>query len=565
MNHRCWIAAAAVVLGTFVLSSVLATSTEPVIPDVSSLPVHYLVNTSSGSLFVTKHRPSSDAEGVVVARGRYNVSCGSIGWDYLHIATDDDTEHSYYASGFLEGFIGSASIAFTNFTEAAQPSGFDAWVDEHIAFMRAQVAANKVEDRFWNQVGKLIRQMEGIADGYFQKTGSPLSFRQVFLANFGSEVGDVQTALEVQQDRPVSRSIAALAASMHCSALIKVTPDDLFVAHDTWDSFTGLTIRVYKVYDFGGRKVAMDSFPAIIASGTDWYRTSNQLSIQETTNVVFNTSLYTAVVPQTVSEFLRVMTANYLAESGSQWAYFFSKFNSGTYNNQYMVVDYKQYVPGQPLRDGLLWIAEQIPGEVVSADETQVLRDSGYWASYNINYFPSLYVKSGYLEEYEQQGTFWSYTKYARPEIFRRNQSDIYDLAGMQRMMRYNDWQNDPYSIIPNCTGAAPSCNNQHTSMLTIASRGDLMPLFNTTAENIAVYGPLYMWVAQGCFGAVDSKIASYKHRFDLRGVVINGPTNDQQPTFSWGENVLCPASMQPPGTPSVYDFPWVQFSPSDL
>jgi hypothetical protein len=376
------------------------------------------------------------------------------------------------------------------------------------------------------------------------------------------------TATQVSNKEGVKLTTEDIARKMlqtHCSALVKVTQDDLFFAHDTWSGFSGLGVRVYKTYQFDDFVISMDSFPGIVASGTDWYITSNELAIQETTNIVFNTSLYTAVVPETVSEFIRVMAANYLSYTGDQWTQYFSRHNSGTYNNQYMVVDFERYQPGQYLPDGVLWVAEQIPGHVSRADVTHVLRATGYWASYNINFFKDLYNISGYEEMFEEQGTFWSYTKYARPEIFKRNQSNIETIEHMQRMMRYNDYQNDVFSVIPNCTGADAACATLRTSMLTIASRGDLMPVYSTPAENIKVYGPLYAFVAQGCFGAIDSKIATYKHRHALRGLVISGPTNDQQPTFSWGENANCPMSQKPTGTPTTYDFPWVSFVPSDL
>lgn len=33
-----------------------------------------------------------------------------------------------------------------------------------------------------------------------------------------------------------------------------------------------------------------------------------------------------------------------------------------SYNNQWIVVDYKKFTPKKPLQDGALWILEQIPG-----------------------------------------------------------------------------------------------------------------------------------------------------------------------------------------------------------
>ena len=51
---------------------------------------------------------------------------------------------------------------------------------------------------------------------------------------------------------------------------------------------------------------------------------------------------------------------------------------TGTYNNQYMVIDLKVFQAGQQLQPGLLTIVEQIPGLVLFDDLTETL-ERGYW------------------------------------------------------------------------------------------------------------------------------------------------------------------------------------------
>jgi hypothetical protein len=58
-------------------------------------------------------------------------------------------------------------------------------------------------------------------------------------------------------------------------------------------------------------------------------------------------------------------------------------------NNQYMVVDLNKFVPGEALRPGLLWVAEQVPGLVAAADMTPMLA-FGYWPSFNVPFFPEV-------------------------------------------------------------------------------------------------------------------------------------------------------------------------------
>ncbi len=105
----------------------------------------------------------------------------------------------------------------------------------------------------------------------------------------------------------------------------------------------------------------------------------------ETTLDNSNQSLWKFVTPLTNPYWIRNIVANRLANNGSEWAKTFSLYNSGTYNNQWMIVDTKLFVPNAPtLQNGLLTVLEQTPGNVYWSDQTDVLRKTSYWASYNI-------------------------------------------------------------------------------------------------------------------------------------------------------------------------------------
>lgn len=69
-----------------------------------------------------------------------------------------------------------------------------------------------------------------------------------------------------------------------------------------------------------------------------------------------------------------------------------------------MIVDNKQFTPGSPPRAGTLWIVSQAPGSIFSVDATPVLVAQGYWASYNIPYFPELWKLLGYESLVQQYG-----------------------------------------------------------------------------------------------------------------------------------------------------------------
>ena len=74
-----------------------------------------------------------------------------------------------------------------------------------------------------------------------------------------------------------------------------------------------------------------------------------------------------------VYEPVRVMVANRLSQFGSQWARYFEQHNSGTYNNMWMVVDYKKLDEEEIPTEGVLTVLEQLPHMVVIHDETKTL------------------------------------------------------------------------------------------------------------------------------------------------------------------------------------------------
>ena len=118
------------------------------------------------------------------------------------------------------------------------------------------------------------------------------------------------------------------------------------------------------------------------------------------------------------------MVANRLAKTGEVWVTIFGKHNSGTYNNQWMVLDYKLFKGGSGLanlKPGLLWIAEQLPGHVFTRDVTSVLRQTSYWASYNVPYIKEVFKLGGTAELAQKFGDWFTWARSPRALIFKRD------------------------------------------------------------------------------------------------------------------------------------------------
>lgn len=199
--------------------------------------------------------------------------------------------------------------------------------------------------------------------------------------------------------------LAAIARFDHCSALIKVADDlsDVLIGHSTWFSYSSM-LRIYKQYEFNfhnwlqsANKIQFSSYPGMISSGDDFYITSAQLVVMETTNGFVENSLYDLINPHTLFSWQRVRAASALANSGEEW-YFYAQFwNSGTYANQYQILDYKLFAPRNAVPNNTLWVVEVLPGLVVGADMSSHLNRQ-YWPSYNVPFFPEIYQVSGYAD-----------------------------------------------------------------------------------------------------------------------------------------------------------------------
>lgn len=227
------------------------------------------------------------------------------------------------------------------------------------------------------------------------------------------------------------------------------------------------------------------------------------------------------------------MVSHRTTTSAQDWQRTMSLWNSGTYNNQWMVVDFKLFSPGQTsLPANLLVIGEQLPGYYRIEDVTSVMNKQNYWPSYNVPYFKDGYILSGYDTMRQEKGNAYSYELTPRANIFRARQGSVSDLLSLQKLMRYNDWQNDPLSL--GCPKFA------------MASRYDLTP------PGIPLCPLLPM-------GAINAKITSaIMTSNNMQASVVGGPTHDQQPVFAWTDEI----SKKFNGTlhigqPTTFNFDW--------
>lgn len=502
-----------------------------------------------GKRWILKNGHAKDSVATIVFDDRIDI----IGWSYLRVVTNGhySDEDQAYAAGLLEGratcrlmqyrwvnVIGDLCKGHEDDKACLQLWRYLHTNKNWMEKLSRYYARN---DSYWHQVGLILKQLEGLQNGcrapYFN------SIHHVFLKDFTfplfsllKEVHDLKIALTGAkgQQRPGS-----------CSALIKRVqgdvPNDLYIGHVTWDCYSDM-LRILKNYEFyfhrtastdssliPGYNMTFSSYPGSLHSADDFYQISSGLVTLQTSLEVANDSLWKFVSPKDgVPEFIRSMVANRLANDGREWTQYFKRNNSGTCNNQWMIVDYKKVEQSKDkLKNGTLWVIEQLPGFTKAQDLTHKLRNQEYWPSYSIPYFSSIYNLSGHPQLVEKHGDFFSYENNSRALMFSRDKSKVVDMDEMYKLLRSNDYLRDNLSI---CNDCSPSEN----AMLALSGRGDLNPdngtypleelghmpfgaidlkmtngtLFRTLGTFMAVSGPPY-----GSYGVNPFQWSKYKYR----------------------------------------------------
>jgi hypothetical protein len=336
-----------------------------------------------------------------------------------------------------------------------------------------------------------------------------------------------------------------LQESGHCSAFVRLASEnaDLLIGHTTWDDYSEMT-RVFKYYNFplGGADttaslIAMSSYPGLISSSDDFYVMNSGLAVMDTSMEVLDPSIWDKVIDfpkkQHIPNFMHVMATNRLAKSSPQWAKIFSKINTGTYNAQWMIVDYNQFKAGATLSDNTLWVLESIPGATHSQDVSSVLRKQGYWASFNRPYFDDIRAASGHAAAQKSHGSLYSFNDSPRGHIFKEVSPSVESITDMRGVMTQNTYPD---------TGVEPNEPGHE-----ISARMDLSP--NQPIPN----------------GGIDAKVVNRCLMKSQTVQAISGPTHVNQPIFEWEKDDGTEAWPGWPhtGQPNVWNFDWVQMTPS--
>ncbi|CAI4230357.1 unnamed protein product [Auanema sp. JU1783] len=524
----------------------------------SQYPYTYLsVCTNGTSTDLLEIQYSKKCEnGSQIALGRYTNQVNTTGWGILEIETFSGFPYDVqaYAAGVAEGELTRLQIYYhyrntieelcTNHTLYCKR--LYKYLSKNLDWLRSQVVANDPNDPYWRHVNLTFAQITGMYDGYMKRNLTPeigFDLHPIYMIQLSGELFDLNKYLNKTPD-PQEYPEAG-----RCSGFVKFADGnkDLFFSHVAMSSYSTMN-RVLKLYKFAydkaevpGHTVSFSGYPAALASADDYTLTSAGLASIETTIAIFNNTLYTDafIKPEgQVHCWIRSFLSNALTKTSKDWVNLFAKYNSGTYNNQWTVVDYKLFKPGQatPQKD-FIWILEQTPGYTSTRDMTWFMKRFTYFPSYNIPYLTDVSIVSGFNLKAAQYDWYkWGASPRAR--IFQRDHNKVQDIDSLTKLMRYNDYTHDEF--------AKCKCNPPYTAEAGISARGDLNPVNGTyEVESMGFRN----------HGGLDYKGTNYEMFKKLRFRAWGGPPYDPLPPFSWAStNVVSPHF----GQPTVWNFTYI-------
>eukprot|EP00929_Paragymnodinium_shiwhaense_P119613 TRINITY_DN91515_c0_g1_i1.p1 TRINITY_DN91515_c0_g1~~TRINITY_DN91515_c0_g1_i1.p1 ORF type:complete len:627 (+),score=68.27 TRINITY_DN91515_c0_g1_i1:65-1882(+) len=468
-----------------------------------------------------------------------------------------------YAAGFAEGYTTAAQIALYyynvyEFREGGPPQKLVEFVLENDRYVRERAKTLNASSDYWAAIGSVLARFDGILAGYSKAAKEQLlpsmTKLELLWINLDGDLFDLLNAFDgsavpevgrVGRARRWTKEAGLYPQGLRCSALFRLAADksDLFFSHDTWDTYATAAPRIYKhvelpVLRAGSvrmRLVSFSSSPGMIPSIDDYYVISEtgsaadneatSLAVIETSLNVDNRNAYKALTPKSVLYWLRVMASSALATNAPSWARLYEVEKSGTYCNQWMVLDINKFEAGKDLPKDTFWVLEEVPGLIVAEDKTDVLMSQGYWPSYNVAY----YEKARQIAHETQ-----SWEDCPRARLFREMVGNVTDIESMKWIMTWNNWQHDPISKTPSDA---------------IMARGDL-PVANDTAR------------APRAGGGIDSKVSSaLLQKSTSATYVIGGPTHEYLPPFCWTVQFDSTAHR---GHPRCFDFRWGVFAPQE-
>jgi hypothetical protein len=251
-----------------------------------------------------------------------------------------------------------------------------AFYKDHLRWIEQSIAAYP-DDLYWRQVSVLQSMFEGMYAGY-TKTAPPEEivdyhdFYAYVAMGDTMELNSVVNAVrKYDVYGPTVEKYEDVELILRCTGMIKLTPnrDDIYFAHDSWTDYRALhsVIKNYNLpcpeFKNKSPRVSLSTTLGLISSVDDFFINEKGLMIFETTFTLQNWTLFTNyLTAKSVMNWMRTILAAFTADNVHEWDDQFLRHNSGTYNNEYYVVDTKLLRENRRVEKDLVHAVTQIPG-----------------------------------------------------------------------------------------------------------------------------------------------------------------------------------------------------------
>lgn len=175
------------------------------------------------------------------------------------------------------------------------------------------------------------------------------------------------------------------------------------------------------------------SYPGFSYSFDDWYSLDSGFMLFETTDSMFNDTYYELCSVKSLLAWIRAPVAARLAKDAEHFATLVSKYNSGTYNNQWVMLDLKKFDNGET--EDMIWVTEQIAGKASSVDATESTLQRGFFPSHNLPSIWEVWQVSGYPAQAKKNFTK-NFSDSPRAKMFARDAPKVNTIEKMKRLMR---------------------------------------------------------------------------------------------------------------------------------
>lgn len=401
------------------------------------------------------------------------------GWDIYSININEELVFTY---GILEGFTFATRMEnhYLNINQTLYPEPFKEEVINHIneqmKFSRKLILDEKEDELYRKALNNTLTHFDGLVKGYdlfkeYQKernlfvkqNQSTIDFKDInedlFLKEIDiivlsllGELSDITNSYKTTFENKKQDFL-----SKECTIFSKIIIneseilDNILYAHNTHNiySLMNRSFKIIKSSFFNSYKFS--SRPGDLNSKDDFYIIDNLMVVAETSLEILDKNLYKYIKTDSIPKWIRVNIANKIAKNPREWIDVFFKYNSGTHNNQWILLDLVEFskMKGKNVNDinkeKLIYIVEQLPlDEPQLKDITKELFQDSYVAGYNTPYFQFSYDFMGYKGRPD-------YSTARRNKLIKNEMLKVFNFEDAKKAIRYFDLDDICDNINPRC------------------------------------------------------------------------------------------------------------------